>query len=416
MFNHKSEEYRRYRHAVEDLKLQYQREQQHKQLSDDKYDPIRTFEEDLTNHGVPSASQSSSMAPTSAATTVAQGQIAIMTPSTLDTAQPKPEKMVYASIDKSDSSDSDTEYMREAKKRNLKNLRQKARFPDNVSQVRKRNADSTDSEDDTDNSRSLCDSHSEGHPASNQSSSAQMERGVKRELENSESSTSAQNPQQQQQQRARKSRWGEKVHVATPIPGASPTPSITPIAQQILPATGQVVTLTAVRRNDPALLKYAIENYGSVNLSEEDWKKAEEHYKINLLYQDMVRKRQEIDRLAKAGKFKYEYDSEEDVQGGTWEHKLREQEMHATQLWADALTKQAEGKHHIGDFLPPEELKKFMEKYDAVKNNKQPDLSDYKEFKLREDNVGFQLLQKLGWKEGTGLGAEGNGILEPVNK
>lgn len=70
----------------------------------------------------------------------------------------------------------------------------------------------------------------------------------------------------------------------------------------------------------------------------------------------------------------------------------------------------------LGDFLPPEELKKFMEKYDAVKNNKMPDLSDYKEFKLKEDNVGFQLLQKLGWKEGTGLGAEGNGILEPVNK
>lgn len=57
-----------------------------------------------------------------------------------------------------------------------------------------------------------------------------------------------------------------------------------------------------------------------------------------------------------------------------------------------------------------------MEKYDAVKNNKTPDLSDYKEFKLKEDNVGFQLLQKLGWKEGAGLGPEGNGILEPVNK
>lgn len=57
-----------------------------------------------------------------------------------------------------------------------------------------------------------------------------------------------------------------------------------------------------------------------------------------------------------------------------------------------------------------------MEKYEALKSNKLPDLSDYKDFKLKEDNVGFQLLQKLGWKEGQGLGAEGTGILEPVNK
>lgn len=90
--------------------------------------------------------------------------------------------------------------------------------------------------------------------------------------------------------------------------------------------------------------------------------------------------------------------------------------MEATQLWATALNKQAEGKHHIGDFLPPEELRKFMEKYEAQKGQKPADLSDYKEFKLKEDNVGFQMLQKLGWKEGQGLGAEGSGILEPVNK
>lgn len=31
---------------------------------------------------------------------------------------------------------------------------------------------------------------------------------------------------------------------------------------------------------------------------------------------------------------------------------------------------------------------RFMEKYSALKNGKEPDLSDYKEFKLKEDNVG----------------------------
>lgn len=49
--------------------------------------------------------------------------------------------------------------------------------------------------------------------------------------------------------------------------------------------------------------------------------------------------------------------------GGTWEHKLRVKEMSATKDWADELTKQSRGKHHLGDFLPPDELEKFMETY-----------------------------------------------------
>lgn len=55
------------------------------------------------------------------------------------------------------------------------------------------------------------------------------------------------------------------------------------------------------------------------------------------------------------------------------------------------MNKQAEGKHHIGDFLPPEELKKFMEKYDSKLNNREPDISDYKEYKLKEDNIGKKI-------------------------
>lgn len=361
LFNRNSEEYRRYRQAVEDLRKCHQqqlRTTQYPSHDDNKYDPIKTFEDEI-----------------------AASQTVITTPDVVTTTPAIPEKMVYASIDKSDSSDSDTEYHREAKKRNLKNLRHKARYPDSVTQVRKRNADSTDSEDDTDHSHSHHCDIVEAHIASSLQSAAsndatasntvalmtqeqhlqlqqqheelkaqvkqleQEQRGIKRELEQSESSSSAAN----KQQRSRKSRWGEKVVTVATAPIVAAT--IPPVAQQVLPNTGQAVTLTAVRRSDPALLKYAIENYGSVNLSEEDWKKAEEHYKINLLYQDMVKKRQEIDRLAQAGKFKYEYDSDEDVTGGTWEHKLRVQEMEATQLWADALTKQAEGKHHIGKYI-----------------------------------------------------------------
>jgi splicing factor 4 len=74
------------------------------------------------------------------------------------------------------------------------------------------------------------------------------------------------------------------------------------------------------------------------------------------------------------------------------------------------------GKHHLGDFLPPAELAKFMETYQALKDGREPDLSDYKEFKITAENVGFKMLQKLGWSEGQGLGPEGQGIKAPVNK
>lgn len=45
-----------------------------------------------------------------------------------------------------------------------------------------------------------------------------------------------------------------------------------------------------------------------------------------------------------------------------------------------------------------------------------PDYSEYKEFKLTVENLGFRMLMKMGWKEGEGLGSEGQGIKAPVNK
>ena len=52
----------------------------------------------------------------------------------------------------------------------------------------------------------------------------------------------------------------------------------------------------------------------------------------------------------------------------------------------------------------------------ALKEGREPDLSDYRQFKLTCDNVGFKMLEKMGWKEGEGLGTEGQGIKQPVNK
>uniref|UniRef100_A0A8C2NY31 SURP and G-patch domain-containing protein 1 n=1 Tax=Capra hircus TaxID=9925 RepID=A0A8C2NY31_CAPHI len=84
--------------------------------------------------------------------------------------------------------------------------------------------------------------------------------------------------------------------------------------------------------------------------------------------------------------------------------------------WAEQLTKMGRGKHFIGDFLPPDELEKFMETFKALKEGREPDYSEYKEFKLTIENIGYQMLMKMGWKEGDGLGSEGQGIKNPVNK
>nr|XP_026493114.1 SURP and G-patch domain-containing protein 1-like isoform X4 [Vanessa tameamea] len=244
--------------------------------------------------------------------------------------------------------------------------------------------------------------------------SNQYSSNVKREQTSSQSDDDS-DPRKERRKR-KKSRWGDDPPVdikppgvATPLPNSLPGAKLSKIDEEGL-------KLTNVNRNNQALMQYAMTNYGTTNLSVEDWKKCEDNFKLNLLYQDMLKKRQEVERLAAAGKHKYEYDSDEDTSEGTWEHRLRAKEMNATERWATELTKQAAGKHHIGDFLPPEELKKFMEKYSAVKSGKEPDLSDYKEYKLKEDNVGFKMLQKLGWNEGQGLGAEGTGIVDPINK
>ena len=90
--------------------------------------------------------------------------------------------------------------------------------------------------------------------------------------------------------------------------------------------------------------------------------------------------------------------------------------MWETQQKADELITMNAGKHHIGDFLPPDELERFMEKWRALKEDREPDMSDYREFKLKEDNMGFQMLKKMGWSEGQGLGSDGGGITAPVSQ
>lgn len=82
---------------------------------------------------------------------------------------------------------------------------------------------------------------------------------------------------------------------------------------------------------------------------------SEDVYKLRVAYEHQAALGRKRD-----AQNKYEYDSDEDTDGGTWEHKVRQREMQSTRLWAEQLTRQAEGKHHIGDFLPPEQLSKYV--------------------------------------------------------
>lgn len=66
--------------------------------------------------------------------------------------------------------------------------------------------------------------------------------------------------------------------------------------------------------------------------------------------------------------------------------------------------------------LSPSLVKYLVSPFVALQEGREPDYSEYKEFKLTVENIGYQMLMKMGWKEGEGLGTEGQGIKNPVSK
>ncbi|GIY98240.1 SURP and G-patch domain-containing protein 1 [Caerostris extrusa] len=84
------------------------------------------------------------------------------------------------------------------------------------------------------------------------------------------------------------------------------------------------------KRKNQGLKSYAIQVFGSTDLTPEQWKQLEDQRKMRLLYEMMQAKQKAEEYRRLTGKVKYEYDSDEDTDGGTWEHKKRANEMEKT--------------------------------------------------------------------------------------
>lgn len=211
----------------------------------------------------------------------------------------------------------------------------------------------------------------------------------------------------------RKNRWGEKVDLGDLAPpGLVDMPGVTAPPTVAIPAVANL-----------GLSYRPVGLAGMTQLNETQRKQLKEQQDMQAMYSLIMANRSANQIVAAQTaianqKPKYEYDSDEEIddKSGTWEHQKRRFEMEKTQALAEKLTEEGQGKHFIGDFLPPAELEKFMETYKALKEGRTPDYSDYKEFKIQCDNVGFKMLERMGWSEGQGLGSDSQGITLPVNQ
>ncbi|CAN0877858.1 SURP and G-patch domain-containing protein 1-like protein [Linum grandiflorum] len=80
---------------------------------------------------------------------------------------------------------------------------------------------------------------------------------------------------------------------------------------------------------------------------------------------------------------------------------------------ASLQSKSSKRGHHMGDYIPPEELAKFMASCnDAAAQKAAQEAAE--RARIQADNVGHKLLSKMGWREGEGLGSSRSGIADPI--
>ncbi|KAI3765521.1 hypothetical protein L2E82_15557 [Cichorium intybus] len=97
------------------------------------------------------------------------------------------------------------------------------------------------------------------------------------------------------------------------------------------------------------------------------------------------------------------------------QEEKRRQPKHSKDEMPPPASLQGGGKrgHHMGDYIPQEELDKFMATCNDVAAQKAAkEAAD--RARIQADNVGHRLLSKMGWKEGEGLGSSRSGIADPI--
>ncbi|PSS11992.1 SURP and G-patch domain-containing protein [Actinidia chinensis var. chinensis] len=97
------------------------------------------------------------------------------------------------------------------------------------------------------------------------------------------------------------------------------------------------------------------------------------------------------------------------------EERRRQPKQSKDEMPPPACLQAAPGKkgHHMGDYIPQEELEKFLATCnDAAAQKAAKETAE--KAKIQSDNVGHKLLSKMGWKEGEGLGSSKSGIADPI--
>ncbi|KAK4591815.1 hypothetical protein RGQ29_016316 [Quercus rubra] len=97
------------------------------------------------------------------------------------------------------------------------------------------------------------------------------------------------------------------------------------------------------------------------------------------------------------------------------EEKFKQPKQSKDEMPPPASLQAASSKkgHHMGDYIPQDELEKFLAACnDAAAQKAAKEAAE--RAKIQADNVGHRLLSKMGWKEGEGLGSSKSGIADPI--